>query len=119
MATFLTIPVTKLNAFAGAVLGAIGIAASAANFFVPDLYIDCTKTVNHWKVTDTSNNSNTSTFVGSRYNFSGAGVTDKYEDEELFFEKLAFTSKNRAFSFYVFPILFNYYSFDVYDWYIA
>lgn len=119
MSAFLTIPVTILNPFAGKVLTAIGIAATAVNFVVPNLYVDCTKTVNHWKVTDNSNNSNTSTFVGSRYIYSCAGVTDSHADEELFYEKSAFTGRNRAFAFFVFPILFNYYTFDLYDWYIA
>ncbi len=118
IATIGALPVSVASSVAAGIIASLGSAAGVGSFFIPDKYIDAVETTNRWKVNDTSNASNTYEFVGSKYEVTVDGKSETYTTE-IFYEKSAFTGKSREFGFYVFPLLFNAYTFDIYDWYVV
>ena len=82
-------------------------------------YISARTTTNNWKVTDTSSSKNYELIEGVKYVITEQHNAGDIYYEGDFWEKTAFTKKDESFAYYVYPLLFNYVIFDIYDWSIT
>ncbi|WP_298023431.1 hypothetical protein [uncultured Dysosmobacter sp.] len=116
---FIGIPLGFAYPVAAAIITGVATLTGYVYSIKEPYYISAKTTTNNWKVTDTSSSSNYDVIEGVKYVITEQGrVGETYYDGD-FWEKTAFTGRNESFANYIYPLLFNYVIFEIYDWSIT
>ena len=119
IAGILLIPFGFAHPVAAAIISSVASFTGYLYSIKSPYYISAKTTTNNWKVIDISNSRNYDVVEGVEYIITEQGrVGDTYYDGD-FWEKSAFTNRSSSFAYYIYPLLFSYTIFDIYDWNIA